>query len=155
MYAARVAGPQGLVVGVDIQSTPSPRVAGGAEIKLICGDINDPRIREEIGAASDLYDAVLSDMAPKTTGNRLVDEQRSLDLVYQALDVARELLRPGGVFYCKVFEGGDLKETLDRVGRLFNKVRIFKPKSSRDESREVFILATGCKKDREQETDRV
>ncbi len=141
MYAAQVAGPGGVVVGIDIHATRIPAKAAGAEIKIIRGDINDPDLRPRIVVTD--FDVVLSDMAPKTTGNRLVDERRSLDLVDCALLVVEDLLVNGGVFYCKVFEGPDLKETVARIGRGFKKTRIFKPKSSRRESREVFVLATG------------
>jgi len=142
MYAAKTVGPGGLVVGIDIQATKAPKIAGAAGIRMIHGDINADETRAGLSEDGG-FNAVLSDMAPKTTGNRLVDERRSLDLVECALGVARKFLVPGGVFYCKIFEGPELKETVEGIGRFFTKVRIFKPKSSRSESREVFILATG------------
>ena len=143
MFAARAVGPKGLVAGVDLQPTRLPGVRDGGRVTLLCGDLNDAGVRRRLAGISPAYDVVLSDMAPKTTGNRLVDERRSLDLVHAALDTAAELLAAGGAMYCKVFEGGDMGEVLDRAREMFARVRTFKPKSSRPESREVFFVATG------------
>ncbi len=143
MYAARVAGPGGCVVGVDLQPTSVRPADGSAKVTLVTGDMNSAEVRARLSGISSRYHVILSDMAPKTTGNRLVDERRSLDLVHGALDLAAELLVPGGSFYCKVFEGGDVREALDRAREMFSRVKTFKPKSSRPESREVFFLATG------------
>jgi 23S rRNA (uridine2552-2'-O)-methyltransferase len=86
------------------------------------------------------YSAVVSDMAPRTTGNKWADQQHSLDLARRALELAGLLLQPGGAFYCKVFEGEDFREYVDEVRKVFAQVKIVKPMSSRKESREVFVL---------------
>ena len=86
---------------------------------------------------------VLSDMAPRTSGNRWVDQQQSLALARRVVDLAATLLEGGGNLYVKVFEGEDFKEFVDSVRKIFKTVKIVKPKSSRRESREVFVLAMG------------
>ena len=93
------------------------------------------------------FSAVVSDMAPSTTGNKWADQQQSLKLCRRALQLAVALLAKGGSFYRKVFEGEDFKEYLNEVKRFFGSARVVKPKSSRPESREVFILATSFKGD--------
>jgi len=87
------------------------------------------------------FDVVLSDMAPRTTGNRGVDHLRSISLAETALWFAESLLRPGsGAFYCKVFEGGDLQAFRQKCQQAFQSVRTFKPRSSRSESVEIFLF---------------
>jgi len=142
MYAAKIIGPAGLVVGIDLQQTKI-HVQGGASVRLLTGDITDPEIIDRVKSVTDSFDVVLSDMAPKTTGNKWADQQQSLNLSRRAFEVARELLDTGGNFYCKVFEGEDFKEFFDSVRKWFTNAKIVKPKSSRSESREVFVLGIG------------
>ncbi|HSR37052.1 MAG TPA: RlmE family RNA methyltransferase, partial [Desulfurivibrionaceae bacterium] len=91
------------------------------------------------------FQVVLSDMAPRTSGNRWTDQQLSLRLARRVVELAQRFLVAGGNFYCKVFEGEDFKEFVDEVRLLFAQVKIVKPKSSRSESREVFLLGLGYK----------
>lgn len=144
MYAAGVVGPRGLVVGVDLNPGPV-RVKGGGRFNFVLGDITRETVQEKVRAICSSYNVLISDMAPRTTGNRWADQQHSLRLTRVVLSLAVGLLRPGGNFYCKVFEGEDFKELVDETRLLFNTVRVFKPKSSRNESREVFLLAKGFK----------
>lgn len=92
------------------------------------------------------FDAVISDMAPKTTGIKFTDQTRSAQLCEQALWVADEHLKPGGNFIAKIFEGPDSQEFSRQMKERFTKVKHFKPKSSRDESRETFVVGMGHKK---------
>ncbi len=140
LYAAKISGVKGLVVGVDLSRHKPLVMKNGAEIQTIAGDIYDEEIVARLKGACSAYNVVISDMAPKTTGNKFSDQQKSLDLARQALQLAIDLLHKGGNFYCKVFEGEDFKEFVDSVRRSFGKVKIVKPKSSRTESREVFVL---------------
>ena len=84
-------------------------------------------------------------MAPNTTGNKWADQQNSLELCRRAFELAKQMLASGGTFYCKVFEGEDFKEFYDMVRKHFAKAKIVKPKSSRKESCEVFVLGMGFK----------
>jgi 23S rRNA (uridine2552-2'-O)-methyltransferase len=91
------------------------------------------------------FQVVLSDMAPSTTGSKFVDSQRSLELSESAIAISARVLRPGGAFVCKVFQGSDFKRFSDRVGESFSRVAHFKPKSSRKASKEVYVVASGKK----------
>ncbi|MFH7320356.1 RlmE family RNA methyltransferase [Desulfurivibrio sp. D14AmB] len=139
MYAAEQVGARGLVVGVDLNPGPI-RPRKGAPFHFILGDITKETVLARVKAISPSYTVLLSDMAPRTTGNRWTDQQQSLNLAREVLRLAGELLEPGGRWYCKVFEGEDFKELVDSLRPWFARVKIFKPKSSRSESREVFVL---------------
>jgi 23S rRNA (uridine2552-2'-O)-methyltransferase len=143
MYASRVAGPTGLVVAIDLQPGSGRQIPGGAPIHWLTMDMNDPGVFSRIREICDRFDVVLSDAAPQTTGNRLADQQQSMSLVGRVLEVTAELLVSGGNMYCKVFEGEDFKEYVEQVRRRFRTARVVKPKSSRPESREVFVLGQG------------
>jgi 23S rRNA (uridine2552-2'-O)-methyltransferase len=143
LFAARAVGPAGLVVGADLQRGNERQVESGAPIRWLTADITAPEFIATIQEITDRFETVLSDAAPRTTGSKWTNQQRSLELARQVLAIATELLAPGGVFYCKVFEGEGFKEYVEEVRRCFRKVRIVKPKSSRPESREVFVLGTG------------
>jgi 23S rRNA (uridine2552-2'-O)-methyltransferase len=145
LYAAKEVGAEGLVVGVDLKSWQAAS-REGARIHSLCGDIYAQDTVDRIRELRAHYRVVISDMAPQTTGNKLADHQRSLDLARRALELATEFLEPRGNFYCKVFEGEDFKEFVNQVRGRFTTVKIVKPKSSRSESREVFVLGMGYKR---------
>ena len=140
IYAARVVGPQGLVIGVDLQDAKKISIANAAEILWLCDDIMSDDIVEKMQEIRKTFSVVLSDMAPRTSGNKWVDQQQSLSLVRRVLELSASLLKKDGNFYVKVFEGEDFKEFVDSVRKSFKTVKIVKPKSSRSESREVFVL---------------
>ena len=86
-------------------------------------------------------DLVMSDIAPNITGTKVVDQPRSMYLVELALDMARRVLKPGGNFVCKVFQGAGFDEFLRDVRNSFERVKVMKPKASRPGSREVYLVA--------------
>ena len=143
IYAARIVGPAGLVVGVDLQEGKKISIAKAAEIVWFCDDIMADYIIEKIQKTRKSFNVILSDIAPRTSGNKWVDQQQSLNLARRVLELAASLLGEGGNFYVKVFEGEDFKEFVDSVRKSFKTVKIVKPKSSRSESREVFVLGMG------------
>ncbi|MEW6500556.1 MAG: RlmE family RNA methyltransferase [Thermodesulfobacteriota bacterium] len=146
LYAAKVIGPSGVVVGVDIQSgTQFTQQSGRAPIHFFLDDAFAEATEERIRGVRDRFQVVLSDMAPRTSGNRWTDQQLSLRLARRVVELARRFLVQGGNFYCKVFEGEDFKDLVEEVRLLFGQVKIVKPKSSRNESREVFLLGLGYK----------
>jgi 23S rRNA (uridine2552-2'-O)-methyltransferase len=114
-------------------------------------DFHDPeaprRLREWLGG---LADGVLSDMAANATGHRKTDHLRIVGLVELAADFASEVLAPGGFFVAKVLQGGAEGELLARLKRDFASVRHVKPKASRADSAELYVLATGFRGDRKQ-----
>ncbi len=143
IYAAREIGPKGFVVGVDLQEGKKVKIAKAAEIIWLCDDIMSDGILGRVQEIRKSFRILLSDIAPRTTGNKWVDQQHSLTLARRVLELAVELLEKGGSFYVKVFEGEDFKSFVDAVRENFKMVKIVKPKSSRRESREIFILGMG------------
>jgi 23S rRNA (uridine2552-2'-O)-methyltransferase len=93
--------------------------------------------------AGEKADVVLSDMAGHATGHRHTDHLRIMALCEAALDFAGEVLKPGGAFLCKVLRGGTENELLSAMKRDFAVVRHVKPKASRGDSSELFVIATG------------
>lgn len=91
------------------------------------------------------YDLVMSDMAPATTGSKLTDQARSMELALRAHELAKEFLRKGGNFIVKIFMGPDSNNLLKDIRTFFNTARSFKPKSSRSESKEMFFLGLNYK----------
>ena len=90
-------------------------------------------------------DVILSDMAPNTTGHRQTDHLRIVGLVEAAVEFAIQVLRPGGTFVSKAFQGGETKGLLDVLKRNFSDVRHVKPRASRVESSELYLWARGFK----------
>lgn len=141
LFAAEVVGPKGVVVGVDLQqAVESPR-PGSAQIHWFCQDIMEPELVPLVRRIRPAFKVLISDLAPKTTGNRWADAQHSIDLVRRTLALAEILLLDRGHYICKVFQGEDLPAFVDEVKQRFAMVKVLKPKSSRTESREVFVLA--------------
>jgi 23S rRNA (uridine2552-2'-O)-methyltransferase len=105
--------------------------------------IDQPWIDKEI--PGNRFNVVLSDMAPATSGNKAMDAARSFQLCQAALRVADMVLQPGGSFMCKIFQGEEFKEFSDAVRSRFKRHKIFKPQSSRKESKEIFIIGMGFK----------
>jgi 23S rRNA (uridine2552-2'-O)-methyltransferase len=109
-------------------------------------DLTDPdvpaKLKVELGGAADL---VLTDMAAPTTGHRATDHIRTIALVEIALEVAMDVLKPGGAFVGKVFQGGATGDLLARLKQAFREVRHVKPPASRAESVELYVVATGFK----------
>ncbi|MBW2485728.1 MAG: RlmE family RNA methyltransferase [Deltaproteobacteria bacterium] len=146
IYAAKIIGPKGLVVGVDLQEGKKVTVAKAAEIVWLPDDIMADDIVGKIQKTRESFQVILSDIAPRTSGNKWVDQQQSLNLARRVLELAGRLLEKDGNFYVKVFEGEDFREYVDSVRKSFKTVKIVKPRSSRSESREVFVLGMEFKK---------
>jgi 23S rRNA (uridine2552-2'-O)-methyltransferase len=101
------------------------------------------RLCEWLGGSAD---GVVSDMAANATGHRKTDHLRIVGLVELAADFAREILAPGGFFLAKILQGGAERELLARLRREFATVRHIKPKASRADSAELYLLATGFRR---------
>ncbi len=141
VYAARFTGSTGRVVGIDLKPVSA---AVPSHVSTFTGDVLslDDLLRDSIGKD---FDVVLSDMAPATTGMKHVDAARSFHLCRGALSVARDSLKPGGSFVCKIFHGEDFKPFVDSVKTSFKTYKIFKPQSSRKASKEIYIIGLGKK----------
>ena len=129
----------GRVVGIDLLEVDP---LNGVE--LILGDFTDPKMGPLlIGTLGGAPDIVMSDMAPNTVGHRQTDHLRIVMLIEAAADFAIEVLKPGGIFVTKAFQGGETAEVLRTLKAHFDAVRHVKPKASRQDSSEVYLLATG------------
>ena len=140
-YASRKVGEEGMVLGVDLKlvkhSLPS-------HVKVFQADIFDLTAKD-LEMNGGMVDVILSDMAPKTSGFRATDAQRSFALNQRVLQLADELLRPRGALLVKAFQGAPLDELRCTFRDSFAKVKLCKPKSSRTESVEIFLLGMGKK----------
>ncbi len=136
--AAEIVGPQGRVIGLDLKPV---KLALPPIVTTLEGDIFDTDSRVLTGAAGGLFHAVLSDMAPNTSGHG--DAERSDELCRRILDLLPELLAPTGHLVMKVLEGGPFPQLLKDTKARFTNVKPLKPKASRDVSTEIFIIAQG------------
>ncbi|MEZ5920430.1 MAG: RlmE family RNA methyltransferase [Parvularculaceae bacterium] len=129
------------VVGIDYLSMP--HVPGSEHLELDFLDESAPgKLKDVLGGEADV---VLSDMAAPTTGHKSTDHLRIVALADAALDFAEDVLAPGGAFVSKVFQGGAEGELLERLKRNFTTVKHAKPKASRADSAEMYVVATGFK----------
>jgi len=131
-------GDEGRVVAVD-RAGMQP-IAG---VDLWKGDLTDPAFLETLAAEVAPADVVISDMAPRLSGNKTLDHERSLGLARAALTAAERLLRPGGNFLCKAFQGEHLDDFRRAVQARFRTCRGHSPEASRKESREFYLVAKG------------
>jgi len=137
-YAARRVGAGGHLVGIDRH--PIDLVL--PNLRLMVGDVFTAT-REELCGELDRFDAVLSDMAPDTTGIRHVDQARSEALFERALDIACQTLAHGGNFVGKLFQGPDFQKLVARCRSEFASIKIEKPKGSRQASIEQYVVGRG------------
>lgn len=136
IYAAQRVGAHGKLIGLDLKPTQTPAPwAQTLEIDIYALSL------DAFAAEHGMFDAVLSDMAPSTSGARDVDHLRSVALAERARDFAERLLRPGGAFVVKVFMGSDFEPFVASLKPLFGKVERLRPKGTRAESREIFVVA--------------
>jgi len=146
LYAASLLGELGLVVAVDLQRTEIATQKPHAEIHWLCYDVTSVEFVDYVRAHWPGFHVLLSDMAPRTTGSPYADHQQSLRLSRRVLELASLLLHENGTLYCKVFQGEDFPAFLQECKPLFTTVKVVKPKSSRMESREVFVLGRGFRR---------
>jgi len=113
------------------------------DVEFIKGDFRDDAVFEQLleAVGESGADLVMSDMAPNITGTKAVDQPRSMYLVELALDLARRVLKPGGDFVAKVFQGEGFDEFVRDVRNSFGRVKVIKPGASRPGSREVYLVA--------------
>lgn len=142
-YATEVVGEEGRVIACDI--LPMDPIAG---VEFLQGDFREDSVLEALldRIADTQVQVVMSDMAPNMSGNIGVDIPRAMYLVELALDMCHQVLAPNGCFVVKVFMGEGYEEYLKAVRQAFKTVKTRKPDSSRDRSREVYLVATGYKK---------
>jgi 23S rRNA (uridine2552-2'-O)-methyltransferase len=144
LYAAELTGKRGRVLGIDLKAL---HIKLPPQAKTLRADIlTIDRAWFDEQKLGDRFNVVLSDMAPATSGNKGLDAARSFQLCQAALNIAEMVLEPGGSFICKIFQGEEFKEFSEIVKKRFKRHKIFKPRSSRKESKEIFIVGLGYKK---------
>ncbi len=138
LYAAKLTGDRGRVIGIDLKPV---KIQAAPNIEIINGDV----FALDAGVLGNDFNVVMSDMAPATTGHKAVDAARSAGLCEAALAIAQSVMLPGGSFVCKIFQGPDFNQFVNSVRAVFDKQKIFKPRSSRKASKEIFIIGLGFK----------
>lgn len=138
-YIIGAVGPEGKACAVDIKPIHK-KFKGRAHFKLM--DIREMDGREFAGAA-ERFDAIVSDMAPNTSGIRVVDQAKSLELCEEVLRLAAKLLKKNGNLVCKIFYGPETERFRARAASLFATVKLRKPDACRDESIETYIVGLG------------
>ncbi len=149
--ARKMTGKHGFVLGVDLK----PIEPFTQEyIRTIVADLTEPDIADQIlSFLPRKPDVVISDAAPNVTGVWEVDHACQIDLATKALEVARSILKPGGNFFVKVFQGDLLEQFIQDIKNNFETVRIVKPQASRAKSSEEYLLALGLKTKIEAKTE--
>jgi 23S rRNA (uridine2552-2'-O)-methyltransferase len=139
-YCVKKLGNNGTVVALDI--LPMEPIDG---VTILQGDFREDAVFEELMAVinNELADLVISDMAPNISGMDSVDMPRAYYLCELALDLARQVLKPGGGLLVKLFQGEGFEAYSKELKTSFSKVVMRKPKASRARSREIYALATG------------
>ena len=138
LYASERVGPRGAVLAIDRQ--PILQVFP-ATVRVVEGDA----LTLETAALSEHapYDVVLSDMAPNTSGNKVADQGQSFELFMRAVEVARELGRPGSHFVGKLFMSGDFEAARAALQKIYAKCTTIRPEGTRSRSTEVFLIGLG------------
>lgn len=137
---SRVLGDKGRLIASDILEMDSI-----PDVTFIQGDFTEESVLAQIleAVGNNPVDLVISDMAPNMSGVKMADQARAMYLCELALDLAGQVLRPGGDFLIKIFQGEGFDTYHKQVRTMFEKVQMRKPLSSRDRSREQYLLARG------------
>lgn len=142
VFALRSLDGTGLVTSIDLK--PLAKDVKGDNLLFIQGDLYDEEVRK-LAKSRGPYDTVICDAAPATTGNRVIDTARSTGLVELAIFYASTMLKPGGNFAVKIFQGGDQNLLLTEMRKIFTSARGFKPQACRQESFETYLIGLNKK----------
>ena len=131
----------GFVLAVDLKPiTPVDK----ANVLTIVGDVSDPKTTKSIlEFLPSSADVVISDVSPNISGVWELDHARQIDLASQSLHIATQLLRPGGNFFVKVFQGSTTNRFVNDARQHFSFVKLVKPRASRSKSAELYLLGMG------------
>tara|TARA_B100000029_G_C17273413_1_gene850686 strand:- start:1 stop:618 length:618 start_codon:yes stop_codon:yes gene_type:complete len=132
----------GTIVAVDIK--PMQKID---KVIFLQEDLKNPFIHEEIiSYFNKKIDLVISDIAANTTGNKNLDSYRTGELCLKSMDLAKKVLHQEGIFLSKIFMGSIFEEIHEKANKYFKKVIKYKPKSSKKESKEIYIYCKGILK---------
>lgn len=137
-----IVGKGGRIVGVDLLDVEG---ISGNNFTFIKGDLFEEDTLEKILNISGSYDVVVSDAAPNTSGQKFADHANSIELVKNIYDFSRKVLKNNGNFIAKLFDGEDTKNFVDELKKSFKKVSIYRPKSTRKNSFEIYLICRGYK----------
>ncbi|HCL58106.1 MAG TPA: 50S rRNA methyltransferase [Spirochaetia bacterium] len=133
-YALKKVGKNGLVVGIDIQKITLDL---GSNYVFFHQSILDPSLDFSSYAP---FNAVISDMAPNTTGIKDQDVALSLELSLMAAEAAQKYMKKEGTFICKIFQGEGFDEFYSEIKQYFKKIKSFKPEAVRSQSKEIYLI---------------
>jgi 23S rRNA (uridine2552-2'-O)-methyltransferase len=138
-YASQAVGPKGIVLGFDLQDIEPV----AENVKTFKTDILDRFAVQDVVRQEGIVEinAVLSDVAPSTSGVKDVDQWKSVELAQASFAVAADLLKRGGWIVVKVFRGSDFDEFLKELKTEWKNAKVFEAEASRDRSREVYVIA--------------
>ena len=142
-YCSKKVGEKGRVLGVDL-SPITVKLPNAVFIEADLRDLNLEQVFIDHGFQPP-FDLVVSDMAPKTTGIRMTDQARSMELCMLALEIARKYLKPNGHFVAKLFHSDDFKILKEEILKSFSKFEAVKPQSTRSISKEIFLVGINKK----------
>jgi hypothetical protein len=140
LYASQRVGERGRVFAVDLEEILQ---VFAPNVEVLRGDALD--LENQALSKFAPYDVVLSDMAPRTSGNKLADQARSAELYLRALAVGIALGKPGSSFVGKIFMSGDFTEARTKTAQAYSRVQVIRPEGTRTVSSEVFIVGDGLK----------
>lgn len=138
-FCSQTVGPAGRVLGLDLKEPTIPLPGNASFLQADLFTLPEDRVKTWGGEV----DVVVSDLSPNTSGIKWLDHQRSLDLNNRAFEIAALLLKNGGALVLKLFEGQGTHDFIKKMSLYFAKVQIHKPKSSRQESVEIYLIGQG------------
>lgn len=140
LYASEHVGPQGKVFAIDLSAITQ---GFAPNVTVVQGDALALSDKQLVGFAP--FDVVISDMAPKTSGNKMRDQAVSFELTVGALRLANQWGAPGSHFVAKIFMSGDFPEAKKQVAQAYQECRVIRPEGTRSISSEVFLVGLGKK----------
>jgi 23S rRNA (uridine2552-2'-O)-methyltransferase len=138
LYVSEKIGDQGAVIGADIEEVKIPQKNNITFIKKSIFDFEESDFEKK-------FDAIIADLAPKTSGIIFLDAGKSLELSEKAFEIAGLFLKPGGNFVCKIFDSKEATDFFKQMGKSFDFSKRFKPKAVLRASKEFYIIGKGFK----------
>lgn len=141
--SSEAVGEDGLVVGVDVEKVKPLDLEN---VKTIVGDVMEEETLERVKKMfAGKIDVILSDLSPRVSGAWEVDHYRQIELSRMAMRISENLLKPDGWFVLKVFQGSEYEGFLNELREAYSYVKVVKPRASRKESAEIYVVARGLK----------
>jgi len=133
LYISQKVGKQGKVIGIDLEEIKIPQKANIVFIKKSIFDLKESSFKDK-------FEAVVSDLSPKTSGVEFLDAAKSLELAERSFEIAKSVLLPYGNFVCKLFENESSNKFFKKVENCFDFTKRFRPKAVIKKSKEFYII---------------